>query len=37
METVNIMIKQIIVKVENDNDWDYVLIDQGSKKVMSVF
>lgn len=31
------MIKKIIVKVENENDWDYVFIDQGDKKVMSVF
>ena len=33
------MIKKIIAKVENENenDWDYVFIDQGDKKVMSVF
>ena len=31
------MIKKIVVKVENENDWDYVFIDQGDKKVMAVF
>ena len=31
------MIKTIIVKVENENDWEYVFIDQGDKKVMAVF
>lgn len=31
------MIKTIIVKVENENDWEYVFIDQGDKKVMAIF
>lgn len=31
------VVKVRVVKIENDNDWEYVFIDLGDKKVMAVF